>query len=380
MNIYKVYYHSIMNEINIDQEVMTRIYNTKLKFTPLRTIKTFKYIQKYKISKSIYLIINILFFSLYPFITLGEMIHKYISRCKLSIKIQNQQYMALNSHHKLIDLIQKNNIKKEILFLDIKDNYCHKQKNHIHISQILSTKDYIIAYAYSIIGIIYLLFKLKHKTDILQGYVSYHWFLTYIGLQKISKNINTVYFSNHYDRWSVMYDNLFKKNILILMQHGILPSKLLLTYKLKNINYIYIFNQQSHNIFNTLFNNSNVHYIQMDYQIQLTDTSTSQFSILIIGQPQSIEKEIEIIKSINDKYYIYIKPHPLFSNSEYKDINNTFLIEKKDFFPKVNLALSYESTLGYEYMSAGIDVLWWKDMDLENILFEISNKVSSYDH
>lgn len=41
--------------------------------------------------------------------------------------------------------------------------------------------------------------------------------------------------------------------------------------------------------------------------INLTPVECDKKTILIIGQPHSIEKEIGII----DLYYVYVKPHPL---------------------------------------------------------------------
>jgi len=379
MNKYKLYLNATLNEIAIDKEALTRLFNIQMDFVPIRAIKTLDFIRKFKISKYIYLIFGIFFFLLYPFIAFIQMIIEYMSKCKLPKNIQGFKDIALHSHHNLIPLIEKNNLAQNTIFIDIKNNNNCKQQNHLHISQILTSIDFLLAYVYSLRSLVYLFIKLENKTDILQGYTSYKWFLVYIGLQKIEHKINIVYFSNHYDRWSVMYDDLFKSKNLIHIQHGILPTKLTLPYKLSNINCIYILNKESATIYDTLFNNTHVNYIQASTSLNLTDINTDKFTILIIGQPHCIDKEIEIINAIDKKFFIYIKPHPLHSSQKYKILSNVYIIEDKKIFPHVNLALCYESTLGLEYQSLCVDVLWWKDMDIKDILREISYRSNLHD-
>ncbi|MFK7779570.1 MAG: hypothetical protein QM490_00245, partial [Candidatus Gracilibacteria bacterium] len=93
-----------------------------------------------------------------------------------------------------------------------------------NIYQYLSFFDYIKAYIYSLIGSFLVIVKLKDKTDILQNYIAYEWFLTYIVLKKINKHTKKVYFANHYDRWATMFDQIFADKELVLIQHGILPE------------------------------------------------------------------------------------------------------------------------------------------------------------
>ena len=242
--------------------------------------------------------------------------------------------------------------------------------NYMPIHCLGAFSDYIQAYVYAVCGTLLFLLKTKELTQLLQTYVAYEWFLNYFILKKNMKNIKRVFFANHYDRWAVLFDMLFAKKELILIQHGLLPENISLPYKLKNLSVIYALDKKSISNFKKIFDSKSTRFKIIDPSLNLIQTDTGIKSILIIGQPQSMDREIEIINALLNLIdaKIYIKPHPLYDDSRYRLINGVFLIEKKDYYPKVDLALSYESTLGLEYEASGVKVLWWKELDNETII------------
>ena len=164
-----------------------------------------------------------------------------------------------------------------------------------------------------------------------------------------------------------------KQQYIVLIQHGILPDTLHLHYKLKNINEIYYYNEKSKAIFKEIFDCKDVKFKKFVLSLNLSDIKSDKKTILIIGQPHSIDMEINIAKSLIDDYELYIKPHPLYSNKKYKSIKGVKIITDRNFYPRVDLALCYESTLGLEYEASGINVIWWKGLDIKNI-FNVVNR------
>lgn len=360
-----IFLKALTNEISIDQDVLKRLDREGLGFTPVRPIKSLSYIDKYSISGFLYGIISVFFLVLSPLYFLIQAIQfAFVNRGgeRFSHDLSNDLVFVANS--RVEHLMTRINVKGRVGYLNINQPNI---KNQPSVYTQLSWLDYWLAYLYSLSSMFYLLWYLKDKKDILQVYVAYEWFLVYIGLSKIKSHRRTVYFANHYDRWAVMFDQLFAKDSLTLLQHGLLPDSLVLSYKLKNINHIYYLTQGSHRRFKSLFNGGNIRFSQLDLSIKLTDVKSSKRTVLMIGQPHSIKSEINIIKNLKNEFNIFVKPHPLYDATEYKKLDGITLIEDKSFYPNVDIALCYESTLGIEYEASGVQVVWWKGMDVNDI-------------
>lgn len=365
IKVLDIFYNSICNEIDAEEDFLKRI-DRKLDFVPVRVVKTIKYIDKFHINKFIYSLFCIILFFLFPIYFLLKIKLNFKSKYFFNNKKTNIVLVADNrieSLYKKIDVLDNS----KVTFININQP---NRDYYVDINSFVSLKIIIKAYIYSIISLFFIIFRLNRKTDFLQVYVAYEWFKTYFTLEELVSYSDNIYFSNHYDRWSTMFDFLFEKNNLVLIQHGILPDDLTLTYKLKNLNTIYYFDEKSKNTFSKLFECTKTNFKTINLKLNLIPIESDKKTILIIGQPHSIEKEIEIIESIKNLYSIYVKPHPLHDNSKYK-IKGVELILDKDFFPKVDIALTYESTLGFEYEISGVTVLWWKEMTNQEIVEEI---------
>ncbi|HIP11152.1 MAG TPA: hypothetical protein EYG73_00400 [Arcobacter sp.] len=366
-SIFDIFFDAISNEISIENDILQRLNVHNLSFSPLRSIKTLKYINKYKISLFMYSLLCIIFIFLSPLYFLVKLVK--------NIKL-NQKIVTINSNVILLAngktryLYNKLNKNEDYTYININQK---DKKDVVSIHTFLSISDYFKAYILAVSSIFYILFKLNKKTDILQVYVAFEWFLIFIGLTKIKSNVDTIYFSNHYDRWAVLFDQLFEEKKNNLIQHGILPDSLNLNYRLKNIKTIYAFDSKSRKLFSKMYNSKNIIFRIIDLKIKLNKIKLNKDKkcILIIGQPHSMDREIEIINYIKDRFTIYVKPHPLFESAPYKLIDSINVIEKKDFYPEVDLALCYESTLGLEYEASGMNVIWWKDLNIEEIVSEI---------
>ncbi len=375
MNKYKFFLNSILNEISIEEDILKRINRQNIAYVPTRTIKLLPLLDKYKVGKYFYLIINYIYLIVAPFFYFYKLLKWLKPNKELTIDscLKIKKKVILLSTSRAYPLSKKIFNSEDILYIDINQNTILSESNYLHIKSILGYLDYFKAFFFSVIGLFYVLIHLKDKSSLLQTYVAYDWFLIFIALNKIKPQVDEVIFANHYDRWATMFDQLFESKKIVLIQHGILSKSLRLKYKLKNLDVIYRFNQQSEDLFKTFFISDNIYFKTLDTSIILQTINSAVKSILIIGQPHSIRQEIEIILDLirNSDYDIYIKPHPLFATIEYESIEGVNLIRDKTFFPKVDLALSYESTLGLEYENSGVKVLWYKKLNKSQLINEI---------
>ncbi len=368
-----VFLKAVENEISIDKDLLKRLDRETLSFTPVRPIKSLSYIDKHSISGVLYSIISMCFFIFSPFYFLIQAIRYFFANRggeKFSNHLLNDFVLVANG--RVEHLMTRISVEGKVDYLNINQPHRHNQPS---VYKLLSWSDYGKAYLYSVSAVFLLLWSLKDKRDIVQAYVAYEWFLVYIGLSKIKCNRRTVYFANHYDRWAVMFDQLFATENLTLLQHGLLPDSLQLSYKLRNINRIYALTRDSQRRFKSLFDCEHVRFSQLDLLINLVDVQSNKQSVLIIGQPHSIMSEINFIKKLTDEFDVFVKPHPLYDATEYKKLDDITLIEDKNLYPNVDIALCYESTLGVEYEASGVKVIWWKNMNINDIYSAVKNSI-----
>jgi len=367
----KLFLKAINNEIDIDRNLIQRLGRKDLQFTPIRGLKSLQYIDKYHISSFVYGLFSMFFLALssgYFFMKLLKLL--FSKRTHIPVNLSAQKDLVLVANGRVEYLIKKVIHSESLFFLNINQPY---KKNSCHVYQFLRRRDYFYAYLFATYAVFYLLWKLEDKRDVLQGYVAYEWFLVYLALSRCKGGIETVYFANHYDRWAVMIDQLYADKDVVLMQHGILPEDLNLSYKLKNLCKVFAFNEQSEKIFKNMFECKKTQFERLDISLSLVDVNTDKKTILIIGQPHSLGFEVEIVESLDDTFEVFVKPHPLYDSSEYKKLSNVTLIEDRSFYPKVDVALCYESTLGLEYEASGVKVIWWKGMSQHEIIMQIKN-------
>lgn len=368
---FSIFQDAVNNEIRVDENLLSRLDRNDLTFIPLRALKTLKYIDRYHISSSIYALFGLMFVLASPIYFLLKMLKAiFLRKYYSSSEIIDKKNLVLVANGRVEHLFKKLNFEENIQFLNI--NQAHRQKL-CHVYRYLSFKNYLSAYVHAICSVPYILFNLKDKKDILQCYVAYEWFLVYIALLKIKSGVETVYFANHYDRWAVMFDQLFANKNIILLQHGIVSESINLSYKLQHIKQIYSFNELSIAIFKIIFDCKNTQFDLLNISLVLSDIKSDKKTILIAGQPHSVHQEIDIIKRLQliNEFDIYVKPHPLFDDSIYKQTKGIKLINTRQYYPKVDIVLCYESTLGLEYEASGVNVLWWKQMGINDIINNI---------
>ena len=368
IKLIRIYICALKNEIYIDNYTLKNLLGKKtdLNYTPVRPLKSIVYLDKYKINKYIYIILNIIFLFLFPIIFLKDLFKfSVLILIKLNTKKHIKCKIAFITNRRGKELVKNACKCSDIEYVNImKDR---------DIVEYLGIFDVVKAYLLSIISV-YASIAYISLINFLQNYISFRWFLIYFLAHKLSKHVNYVYITQHYDRWAILFDNAFIKNKLILIQHGIIKEDINPPCKLKNVDIVFLIKKEFEKNFKNFIENYKTKYCTINYKLRLRDFKKPQNkkSILIVGQPHSAKNELLIIEKIlskyKDKVYIILKPHPLYGLKNYYSeiLKEIHIINEKDFFPKVDLVLCYESTLGLEYEAERVKVIWWKKEDIKN--------------
>lgn len=216
------------------------------------------------------------------------------------------------------------------------------------------------------------IFKKYHRYDFLfRAYAAYEFFLSCMYVEH-SDESNQFLFVSMNDRWAYLIGN-DTKHLNIFIQHGILDERIHY-FKFKAPHTAFYINRQQQEFFERKMFIGKPQ--ECNYRPCLEFTSNDKLrqngnpNLLIICCNKYFELERVYIKQLakNNKYNIYIKPHPGF-----KDYNEYYVLQKKyDFvilnkedYPHVDIVLSYDSTLACEYEDVGVPVLRYCDTNFD---------------
>ena len=167
------------------------------------------------------------------------------------------------------------------------------------------------------------------------------------------------------DRWSYICAAIPQCE-KIFMQHGLLIPKIMQFYfprKWLHISLFYGYNSEYAKIASLFIRKiDKVEYFRPQIQLSPVKVPEGKKSVLLIGcSTLFADKETEIIAEYaqKDDVVLYVKPHPTSSAGIYWDLKekyNFIFIADKKFFPDVDLVISYESALAYEYQLCGKEV------------------------
>jgi len=219
---------------------------------------------------------------------------------------------------------------------------------------------------------------------------AFRWFLCFEALKKLPE-ATKIYTCNQRDRWAILVDNLPLAQIN-LIQHGTNfrldepPADLISHYrydpqydywygeapqKLSNFHTLYAYTEKDANAIIKGEHTSTPRVKIIGHGLTLENTNDTRFSVLIIGCSSIyLKNEEKIIENLqNTDINIIIKPHPTLGSRDYKHLKNkyTFTIAHDYQYPKVDVVISYESTLAYQYENLGVKVLLCSRIDIDNI-------------
>ena len=243
-------------------------------------------------------------------------------------------------------------------------NFEYSDYKSISIFSGLDFRDILKSYFYSIELIFYMNNKYGEKDFFFRSYSSFEYFLCYFFTKK-SNLSNIYYFDALVDRFAYLHGGL--KHETIFIQHGNVSDKMR-HKKIGTVSYAYYLNKkQKENCEKILFNNKPGFSFMKQSVFNPTSNKLLKNklkNILLICNMLFFEKEKEIIEDLSKKNInLYVKPHPhsLFDPYEKLNISNNFVILQREDFPKVDIVISYSSTLATAYENYGIKVLNYDD-------------------
>ena len=309
------------------------------------------------------------------------------------VKIQNGNYFfAVDNFSKALNT-KINNCTKHSDVIWILNSNVHERNYHIigdrylSVYNLVNIKD-ILTIAQSSYLILYEIYVRLGSHYILYALNSYKWFLFKIAADKIPKQ-STIYFFNQKDRWALLVDKLDVKH-KVLIQHGTLIGDIYhngyltvtdgmycqdMPYKLGSVTKVFALSDNEFKAMClSILSNIPTKAI-MNMELELTEISHEHVTVLIIGcQIFYGDKEKEFISKLQHPCIdIYLKAHPTQSAAYYKKLEQylSFHLITNDFFPHVDIVISYDSTLALEYRNAGINVLYHTKMSVDNIISKI---------
>lgn len=366
--IVRVFKLAMINEIYLDEiSVSRKEFQKILGFNFIRSNSLVNRVKRYKLIWKILLASVIVFWPLINiFLSLAHCFKTLLLCIVIGSGDRAQKDVNLLFTAKLLQLERKldDDVNRTWLSLDIKGNGHVDENKMTSIYFLCNVQEVFYALYLSCISPFMIRKISKPMFSWVFSYTSFKWFLTFQVLERLK--LKSICFANHYDRWAVLFDNLDVPE-KTLIQHGILSEEITPPTKLKTINRLYCYNQKEADVFfnNVISSRCDVNFIKLS--LELFDIPRNgRTSVLFLScLPITFEIERECMEKLQD-FDLILKPHPVFPIKVYLDLRknlNFNLIEDSTLFPKVDLVVSYKSTLAYEYQSSGIPVIFYEKGD-----------------
>ncbi len=210
----------------------------------------------------------------------------------------------------------------------------------------------------------------------LQSYTAFRWFLVRRVVDRIA---GTLVMSEHFDRWAVLVDRSVqlacKKSLskrLVLIQHGALvglggrnqvDNFISLPARLTSVQELHVYSRQEEEVFRaTVFAQNDptyplvVHYFKPVIALQGSVKSVTP-RVLFVGHPLCENFHISVYRTLHELLDMeaFYKPHPKAPMSVDMAKVGWKVIDNVSQFPRVELLISYPSTLVVEYEGHGVN-------------------------
>lgn len=302
-----------------------------------------------------------------------------IFRNKSNIDVCKNSTVGIIVCERSFQVLSRNDIGSVDVWLctDCDINTNGKHINKISNKNILNLKELTECVALSIKVHIEIT-KYKNKYLSFQSYAVMSWMMTWFTLIKLKPS--KIYTSEHHDRWAVLIDSYVglsstqQKCNFSLVQHGKeyeqtyvkmeeISAEEGLPYRLRNVNKLYLYDKNQLMIFkDRILSKSNCVDLEVIYisaKLGLVALDLEVKSILIVGHSfcEAIHTKLyqDFLKF--KKFKVFYKPHPTVIASNFAKSLAWEYIEDKNYFPRVDLVISYPSTLVDEYEAEGVKVI-----------------------
>lgn len=230
-----------------------------------------------------------------------------------------------------------------------------------------------------------------------QSYVLPSWIISCFAVLSIKPKILAT--AEHHDRWAVLADFYAGMNFheavkteLVVVQHGlehaetyqmmkVVTNGIGLPYRLKHIKVLYLFDDKQREIFfeniiSPSVDSGVVDVRRISISLVLRHVPSEKFRILFVGHPICENFQISLWHSLETVAGLtcFYKPHPVANEGSRVHEQSWALIKDPDFFPEVDLVVSYPSTLVKEYEIFNIPaVIHALDEENSNVLHFVEN-------
>tara|TARA_B110001454_G_scaffold73272_1_gene70953 strand:- start:10533 stop:11744 length:1212 start_codon:yes stop_codon:yes gene_type:complete len=199
-----------------------------------------------------------------------------------------------------------------------------------------------------------------------------------------------LFVTDHYDRWALMADYLREVSYskLTIIQHGVLAVgetsfDVLIPKKLSGVDSLYFFDELSKAVFiEKIFSPSlNPRFVNFNNGLELTALDVDCPSILIVGCPVSFDFHLALSDYINlniDEIKIFYKPHPTSIGYGRSKNKHWVWVDDVDYFPEVDLVISYPSSLATQYQSKEIPVFIHEIDETGSAVYAAYSHIYSY--
>lgn len=229
------------------------------------------------------------------------------------------------------------------------------------------------------------------------SYKSYEWFLLDFALRHIPTDTELVY-SYICDRNAILIDKLPHTN-KVLIQHGTMHFG----NKTREIPYLEWHPEKGFYIWNSLYKSSpsKVYcfteidkwalsnsvilnepiYICTGYGFNPAFKPSKKAVLIVSNYYKFADREEFLLQQLQGlDIEIFLKNHPSHSNSLYDEMRSkyrfTFIEGMDTNLPDVDILISYDSTLAYEYASIGTKVLYYGHFDIDNVREILANELN----
>lgn len=230
-------------------------------------------------------------------------------------------------------------------------------------------------------SIFFILFRVKDVgvSDRLQFIDCYRLFCFFKFISNINFVIDELHICNHYDRWAMACFEGFPKGVNV-WQHGILDESLDLPVKLKNIRCIHGFSLKEAGLWRNYLADVGVDIVVQETSFMLS-LGVEKVDVLIISHPAYTADEVSLLMFLSSNeagLSVAYKPHPAYDYSKVLAGIQAAGVEvvPASEYPSAALAITKGSTLGHEYETAGVSVVWWGGESISALADLIKIKLS----
>lgn len=291
----------------------------------------------------------------------------------------NKTLLLGSNEVKTMQLLDAAKIKQDniiVITVPFIDSKIYKGLNQKKLLSLIDTQDIIKSF-YLSVQTIYIIYKKYHKRDFLfRSYSSFEFYLSAFFTLKSDKSNSFIYTSLN-TRWSYLHGMI--SNYTVFLQHGLVSLDGFFMKKIGNVDFAYYINEEQKEVCETVlfYNKPDFNYLEsIKYSLY---PEKDKVNILLICNNIFHDKETEIISLIgnNSAVRLFVKPHPHDRNLFlYNDLQKEygFVILGQTDFPKVDLVISYHSTLAIEYSAMGVNVVY-HDTENFNLRKEIADNI-----